>query len=77
MVSGDIVFLAVDMEVSHSMSGYGPRRKFVTNSSDGYEVGLHGINATSHGSFLYDLVVYDETSPFDSSKTYDVVIKEH
>jgi hypothetical protein len=77
MASGDTVFQATGMEVAHSMSGKGPRRKFTTASSDGYEAGLQGQNSNSHDSFMYDLVVYGETSPFDPAKTYDVTIKEH
>lgn len=77
MASGDIVFQANGMEVTHSMSGRGPRRKFTTDSGDGYEAGLTGSNTSSHASFLYDLVVYGETSPFDPAKTYDVLVKEH
>lgn len=77
MASGDIVFQANGMEVTHSMSGRGPRRKFVTASSDGYEAAMQGTNTLSHECYLHDLVVYSETSPFDPSKTYDVIIKEH
>lgn len=77
MTSGDTVFEASSMAVTHSLSGRGPRRLYASTSDDGYEAGLAGSNANSHESYLYDLVVHNETSPFDPAKTYDVVIKEH
>lgn len=77
MTSGDTVFEAVGIAVVHNMTGRGPRRLYASTSDDGYEVGLTGFNTSSHESYLYDLVVHNETSPFDVAKTYDVVIKEH
>lgn len=77
MASGDTVFQANAMTITHNMSGHGPRRKFVTSGGTGYEVGMLGTNSAAHECYLYDLVVYDENSPFDPMKSYDVIIKEH
>jgi hypothetical protein len=77
MTSGDVVFEATNMNVLHNLSGRGPRRPYASTSDDGYEAGLAGSNGLSHESYIYDIVVHNETSPFDVTKTYDVIIKEH
>lgn len=84
MTSGDIVFEADDLGVRLNLSGSKPFHdtgfRTAYSANDGWRVAFGG-SVTGGSIELADLFFGatsgTPSSPFDSAKTYDVIIKEH
>ena len=80
MASGDTVFEADAVTVFKNVAGKGAGLTSISGAGNGYRVGLGGTISGAEVS-INDLVVVANSgsisSPFDPTKTYDVIIKEH
>jgi hypothetical protein len=79
MASGDIVFEADNLEVDRLLSGYFPSGpgNYSTPVQDGWTVSLNGDGGRTVLGELFHTASPAPSVPFDKSKTYDVIIKEH
>jgi hypothetical protein len=81
MASGDTVFEADNMTVFKHVEGKNAGLPEITSTlGNGYRVSM-GVGLSPTGEMVIrDLIVMGATpsaSPFDPTKTYDVIIKEH
>jgi len=74
MASGDTVYQCDSTQVRTNMDGKDPGR----NTGNGFQTTLQGSDGTV--ASIFDIIGVSSGSlstPFDASKTYDVIIKEH
>jgi len=79
MASGDTVFECDGMSVARLLSGHTPEGpgNFTAGPNDGWLASFIGDGGATVVGEIYHKASPAPTVPFDSTKTYDVIIKEH